>query len=81
MYCHANMEIRRINVRTSVRDKITVVVLKAGLVYFSFLCQHIMRFIFFFFLINYKLLIINLSDKYIEKYIIKLKHLARRLYS
>lgn len=69
MYCHANMEIRRINVRTSVRDKITVVVLKAGLVYFSFLCQHIMRFIFFFFfLINYKLLIINLSD--IEKYIL-----------
>lgn len=67
MYCHANMEIRRINVRTSVRDKITVVVLKAGLVYFSFLCQHIMRFIFFF-LINYKLLIINLSD--IEKYIL-----------
>lgn len=78
MYCHANMEIRRINVRTSVRDKITVVVLKAGLVYFSFLCQHIMRFIFF--LINYKLLIINLSDIY-RKIYFNSKHFAKRLYS
>lgn len=46
-YCHTNMEIRRINVRTSVRDKITAVVLKGGLVYFLSLCQYTVYFAFF----------------------------------
>lgn len=41
------MEIRRINVHTSVHDKITTVVLKAGLVYFAPLCQYTVRFRFF----------------------------------